>query len=151
MIQHMLQKHVKNKEVRAMFLDIPNIDAFINRRTAKHIGKVAKSDDSTLPKKFLRAWINRARKEGALKLTCNNSFAKMISNILPSSLALSNRSALLKEWPPVAKIEKNWQYYIDQYFDSCKKIDESDDESVEVDEDDSALSSEGVDTSHPKK
>jgi hypothetical protein len=110
-----------------MFLNIPNIDAFINRRTARYIGKIARSNDSTLPKKFLAGWINKARKEDAPQLTCSNNFAKAISNILPSSLALSNRNAPLKEWLPVAKIEKNWQYYIDQYFDSCKKIDESDD------------------------
>ncbi len=140
------EKHVKNKEVRAMFLDIPNIDAFINRKTAKYIGKVARSDDSTLPKKFLAAWINKAQKEGTPQLTYNNSFAKMINNILPSGLALSNRSAPLKEWLPVAKIEKNWQYYIDQYFDSCKRIDESDDKSAKADQDDSALPNESVDT-----
>ncbi len=141
-IRHILQiswtqvreKHIKNKEVRAMFLGIPDIDAFINRRTAKYIGKVARSDDSTLPKKFLAAWINKARKEGAPQLTCNNSFAKTICNILPSGTALSSKNAPLKEWLPVAKSEKNWQFYIDQYFEACKKMDESDDESDKADE-----------------
>ncbi len=130
------EMHVKNKEVRAMFLNILNIDAFISRRMAKYVGKIARSSDSTLTKKFLAAWINKARKEGALQHTCNNNFAKPISTILPSGLALSNRNGPLKERLPGAKIEKNWQYYIDQYFDSCKKIDESDDESVEAAEDD---------------
>jgi hypothetical protein len=121
-----------------MFLGIPDIDAFINRRTAKYIGKVVRSDNSTLPKKFLVDWNNKARKEGAPQLTCNNSFAKTIYHILPSGTALSSRNAPLKEWLPVAKIEKNWQYYIDQYFESCKRTDESDDESVEADEDEIA-------------
>jgi hypothetical protein len=56
------EKHIKNREVREMFFDIPNIDAFINKRTARYIGKVARSDDTTLPKKFLAAWINKAQK-----------------------------------------------------------------------------------------
>jgi hypothetical protein len=54
------EKHMKNKEVRGLFFNIPNIDAFINKRTARYVGKVARSDDTTLPKKFLAAWINKA-------------------------------------------------------------------------------------------
>jgi hypothetical protein len=74
------------------------------------------------------------RKEGAPQLTCNNSFAKTIYNILPSGTTLSSKNAPLKEWLPVAKCEKNWQFYIDQYFESCKNLDENDDEGDEVDE-----------------
>ncbi len=150
------EKHIKNKEVRGMFLGIPDIDAFINRRTAKYIGKVARSDDSTLPKKFLAAWINRARKEGAPQLTCNNSFAKTICNILPSGTTLSSKNAPLKEWLPVAKCEKNWQFYIDQYFKSCKNVDESDDEGDDVDEADEeeitcyATPVKGAETEYPE-
>jgi hypothetical protein len=113
-----------------MFLNIPNIDAFISRRTAKYVGKVARLNDSTLPKKLLAAWINKPRIEGAPQLTCNNNFVRAINNILPSDHTLSNGNAPLKEWLPLAKNEKNWQQYIDIYFDSCRKIDESDDESV---------------------
>jgi hypothetical protein len=38
---------------------------------------------TTLPQKLLAAWINKSRKEGAPQLTCNNNFAKAISNIFP--------------------------------------------------------------------
>jgi len=34
-----------------MFLNIPNIDAFISKRMAKYVGKNARSNDTTLPKK----------------------------------------------------------------------------------------------------
>ncbi len=51
-------------EVRAIFFNAPNVDAFINKRVAKYIGKTAKSKDTSLPKKFLAAWINKVRKIG---------------------------------------------------------------------------------------
>ncbi len=125
------EKHVKNREVRAMFYNIPNVDAFINKRTARYVGKVARSKDVTLPKKFLAAWINKARKCGAPQLTCNNNFTRAIKDILPTTCALSSDSAPLKEWLPIAKDETSWHRYIDEYFDLCWKVEESDDESVE--------------------
>ncbi len=87
-----------------------------------------------LPKKFLAAWINKPQKNGALQLTCNNNFAKVISGILPSDQALSNKNAPLKEWLPIAKNEKSWQHYIDEYFDSCQKVDESVNEGSDEDD-----------------
>ena len=128
----MKEKHIKNKEVRVLFFNIPNIDAFINKRTARYVGKVMRSDDTTLPKKFLAAWINKARKIGGPQHTCNNHFVKVINEILPSTCALSNNSAPLKDWLPIAKDEANWQHYIDEYFNSCRTIneDENDDDSV---------------------
>ncbi len=102
-----------------MFLNIPNINAFIRKRTAKCVGKVARYNDSALPKNFLAGWINKPRKEGVPQLTCNNNFVKAISSILPCDRALSSSSALLKEWLPMAKDEKSWQQYIDDYFYLC--------------------------------
>jgi hypothetical protein len=53
-----------------------------------------------------------------------------INDILPPDDAISSSSAPLKEWLPMAKDVVNWQHHIDEYFDSCQKIDESDDESI---------------------
>jgi hypothetical protein len=44
---------------------------------------------------------------------------------------LSNNSGLLKEWLPLAKDEKSWLFYIDEYFESCRRPEESDDKSEE--------------------
>jgi hypothetical protein len=41
---------------------MPNIDAFINRRTTSYIGKIVRSNETNYPKKFLAAWINRTEK-----------------------------------------------------------------------------------------
>jgi hypothetical protein len=95
--------------VRARFFNIPNIDAFIKRRTAKYVGKIARSDYSNLPKKILAAWKNKPRKSGAPQLTCNNNFVKAINDIFPHDLILSS-NAPFKEWLPIAKNEKNWQH-----------------------------------------
>jgi hypothetical protein len=69
--------------VRGLLCNIPNVDAFITKRTATYVGKVARSDQESLPKKFLTAWINGSRRNGAPQLTCNNNFADAISKILP--------------------------------------------------------------------
>jgi hypothetical protein len=51
------EDHIKNLEVRRRL--------FINRRTAKYVGKISRLSDFSLPKKFLAAWINEKRKSGA--------------------------------------------------------------------------------------
>jgi hypothetical protein len=117
--------HNKNKEVRRRFFNIPNIDAFINRRTAAYIGKVTRSGDDTFPKKFLAARINKRKKNGAPQLTCNNNYAKTM--LLRECQPLSSRQAPLKEWLPIAKEESLWKSKIDVYFEACRTI-ESDDE-----------------------
>lgn len=112
-----------------MFFNIPNIDTFISKRTAKYVCKIARASDCSLPKKYLAGWINKPRKNGAPQHTCNNNFVKAINDILPCNINLSS-NAPLKEWLPLAKNKKSWQDYIDEYFESCRRIDESEDEDV---------------------
>jgi hypothetical protein len=121
------EKHIKNKEVRGMLCNIPNIDAFITRRTAVYIGKITRSEGNSLPKKLLAAWIRGPQKNRGLQLSCNNNFAQAIQKILPSDKALTSKKALLKEWIPLARDKNNWQTYIDNYFESCWKSDQHDD------------------------
>ena len=66
------KRQIKNREVRGLLCNIPDIDAFIHRRTATYIGKIIRANKSTYPKKFLAAWINDSKKPGAPQLTCNN-------------------------------------------------------------------------------
>ena len=49
---HIREKHIKNREVRGLLCNIPNIDAYITRRTATYISKISRSDDINLTKKF---------------------------------------------------------------------------------------------------
>ncbi len=93
------------------------------------MGKIARLNDMASPKKLLAAWIIKPQKNGAPQLTYNCNFAKAINDILPQEQALSSSSTPLKEWLPIAKDEKNWQYYIDEYFESWWRLEESDDES----------------------
>jgi hypothetical protein len=39
--QDMRDKHIENVKLRALLCNIPNVDTFINRRTASNIGKIA--------------------------------------------------------------------------------------------------------------
>ena len=38
------EKHIKNREVRGMLCNIPNVNAYIIKRTANYIGKVARNE-----------------------------------------------------------------------------------------------------------
>jgi len=107
--------------VRGLLCNIPDIDAFIYRRTATYIGKVIRTEESTYPRKFLAAWINDSKKPGAPQLTCNNNFANAIQKILPADLEIS-KQALLSQWSPLAADENIWSTYIDLYFESCRNI-----------------------------
>jgi hypothetical protein len=86
-------------------------------------------NEAAYPKKFLAAWINKSRKNGAPQLTCNNNFARVIAQILPKDCLLSNSQAPLRDWIPLARNPVNWQKCIDDYFESCHFIDPNDDES----------------------
>ena len=128
------EKHIKNEEVRAMLYNIPNIDAYITKRTAVYLGKVSRSNNESLPKKFLAAWIQGSRKNGAPQLSCNNNFAEAVNKILAPHKTLSSKSALLKEWIPLARDANNWQNYIDNYFEICRKTDPRDEPGTDDDE-----------------
>ncbi len=128
--QQVRDKHIKNAEVKALLYNIPNVDAFIARRTANYISKISRSNETTYPKKFLAARINKSRKNGAPQLTCNNNYAKVIAQILPKQCPLSSNQAPLKDWIPLAGDAINWQSYIDDYFESCHFVDPEDDLSV---------------------
>jgi hypothetical protein len=62
-----------------------------------------------VPKKFLAAWIQGSRKNGAPQLSCNNNFAEAINKILAPHKTLSMFTAPLKEWIPLARDANNWQ------------------------------------------
>jgi hypothetical protein len=65
-----------------------------------------------------------------------------INDILPQERALSNSSAPLKEWLPLAKNKKSWLSYtsIDEYFESCRRPEEQSDDESEEDEDEHTTS-----------
>ncbi len=78
--------------------------------------------------------LNASRKNGAPQLTCNNNFAVTIDLLLKKSKPLSSKQAPLKEWILLAKDKADWKSYIDTYFESCRNIDdwEDDEEAQDV-------------------
>jgi hypothetical protein len=99
------------------------------RRTARCIGSVSRFPENSYPKLFLNAWNNQPRKNGAPQLSCNNNFAKAITNILPGSL--SNNQAIFREWLPITKDEKTWQAHIKNFFNNCRTTDDKDEQDEE--------------------
>jgi hypothetical protein len=93
---------LRNKQVRFKFCNIPNIEAFIICRTARYVGKITRSSEDNIPKRFLGAWIKKSKKTGGVQHSCNNNFAKAISAILPEKKQLY-KQGLFKDWIPEAK------------------------------------------------
>ncbi len=73
--------------------------------------------------------MNKRHKNGAPQLTCNNNFARAITQILPRDCLLSSNQAPLKDWIPLANDPVNWQNCIDDYFEACRFTDLNDDQS----------------------
>jgi hypothetical protein len=63
--------------------------------------------------------MNQPRKAGGQQLSCNNSFARAISAVLP----LDHDGALFKEWIPSAANETDWLNYTEAYFETCRTMD----------------------------
>jgi hypothetical protein len=122
------EKHIKNKEVRGLLCKIPNIDAYIAKRTATYVGKITRLNNNCFPNFFLTAWILGGRKSGAPQLTCNNNFADAINKILPEKLALPNKQAALQDWIHLAQNETDWTMLIDNFFNKCRESDYDTDE-----------------------
>ena len=72
------EKHIKNKEVRGLLCNIPNIDAYITKRTATYLGKKSRLNNNGYLRKSLTSWITSGRKNGTPQLTCNNNFSASI-------------------------------------------------------------------------
>jgi hypothetical protein len=63
------------------------------------------------------------RKNGWAQLSCNDTFVKAISAILPQKKNLSSQ-CLFRDWIPEAKDGTMRLTIIDEYFDSCKTTEE---------------------------
>jgi hypothetical protein len=89
--QQVHEDKIRNKQVRFRFCNVPKVETFIQCRIAKYLGKVARSNERSYPKKFLGAWMNQPKKNGGVQLSCNDTFAKAISAILPPKKNLSSQ------------------------------------------------------------
>jgi hypothetical protein len=105
--QQVRDDRIRNKQVRFCFCNIPTIESFINKRTATYVGKIARSDASKLPKKFLGAWMNQPRKIGGQQLSCNNNFASMIKAVVPNT-QIGNQGLYFKSGSWVAWVIRNF-------------------------------------------
>ena len=79
----MQEQWITNEEVQSRFLDIPNTDTYIIRRTNQYIGKTIRANNNSLNKKCIGAWIFCPRKPGRPQNSSNNNFMFAIQAIIP--------------------------------------------------------------------
>jgi hypothetical protein len=113
--------------VRFEFLNIPPLQTFINRRVWTFIGKTFRSDDSNYSKKMLGAWIHSSI---APRRACHpqTSLRNTLSNTIQDVLEVDDEKCPFKIWAPLAKDENKWDNIINNYFESFKGNNLSDEE-----------------------
>lgn len=93
----------KNSWVRRLFCNIPNIEAFIERRMVCYIGNIVALPDNALPKQFFGTWINQPRKIGHLQMSCNNNFANTLKKRY--CCHIKSREDIFKKWLKITKLQ----------------------------------------------
>ncbi len=86
-------------------------------------------------KKSLVPGLKKPKKLGGVQHSCNNNFAKAVSAIFDKKDQLSN-NCLFKDWIPEEKNESAWLEKIEEFFISCKIMDEERDKIGAKDDDD---------------
>ena len=99
---------ITNEEIKHHFFQIPDSHAFIIHHTVRYVGKVCRSEDKTLPKKLLGAWIQRPRKAGKPQYSCYNNFINALHACLPE--LTKNEEGLFKKWVPLTMNEESEIY-----------------------------------------
>ena len=91
------EEKITNEELRHNFFQIPDLDAFIIWCVARYVGKVCRSEDKTLPKIFLGAWIQCPCKAGKPQYSCDNNFLEAAIHACLPELT-ENKQGLFKKW-----------------------------------------------------
>ncbi len=117
------EERIRSKQVKLRFCNKPKVETFIIHRTAKYPGKVARSSERGLPQEISWCMDEQAQKNGGVQHTYSNTFSTAISAILPEKNDLNNQCSF-RYWIPEAKDETLWLVKINEYFNSCKNIDE---------------------------
>jgi hypothetical protein len=117
--QQVQSERIRNKQVRFHFCNKPKIEKYINRKTATYVGKIARSQDNELPKKFPRAWMENRRTSTLMQ----QQFARAISAII-LNITQEKQGLLLRDWIPLDLEKTEWLNYLNTFFEACKMIDE---------------------------
>ena len=107
----------------------------IAARQLQFLGKLVRSEDSSIPKQLLTAWVNHKRLPGSVLTTTKSSYVKSLQMLYPKNtycidedsgkkaplVTHMDRFGSLKYWFEDAIDEKRWQCMIDSklHFPHC--------------------------------
>ena len=100
------EKKIKNRKVRKIFYNIPDIRSIIAARTCRFIGRVVRGPNDNPPKLFLTAWCNHKRRPGKPLTTNKISVVKCLKILLPDEMD-NEHTGHLNNWLDLARDEKN--------------------------------------------
>ena len=121
------ENRISNKKLQEKFYNIQSGRNMIAARQLQFLGKLVRSEDSSIPKQLLTAWVNHKRLPGGVLTTTKTSYVKSLQRLYPKNTYRKDaetgkqvpieihmdRFGSLKYWIEDAMDEKRWQWMID--------------------------------------
>jgi hypothetical protein len=85
-IHQVFEEKISNEKIRGIFYNIPDINNMIAARQLQFIGKIAREEDSFIPKQLLTAWVNHKRPRGRPLTTNKISIVKSLQLLYPKNI-----------------------------------------------------------------
>ena len=121
------ENKITNKKLQERFYNIPTGRCMIASRQLQFLGKIVRSEDSSIPKQLLTAWVNHKRLPGGVLTTTKNSYVKSLQMLYPKNIYRKDddtgkkvpveihmdRFGSLKYWIDDAMDKRRWHWMID--------------------------------------
>ena len=109
---------IRNEHIQNKF-NISDIMDTLRYRQFQFLGKIARLPDTCPQRKFLSAWINKARPVGRPKHTLRHQHVDTLRTILGNDIV--SRDAKLKEWVPLTADAERWKETATLWRTECKE------------------------------
>lgn len=122
-------EHIKNKQIRKIFFNIPNAQSLVTIRSMTYIGKVVRGSNCNPSRQLLTAFLNNPRPQSGIIMTNKKSLVNSLHILLPDKMMethiitdkltgnvthkdVLNKDGALHLWINIALNEEEWTYHI---------------------------------------
>jgi hypothetical protein len=103
-MHHVAEYQIKNEHIRNYF-SVPDPIDIIQKCQFNLLSKFACMDPTSLPRKFLTAWVSHPRRSGGQHYTLQNSYVEILQHILPNI----PDNGTIDSWLPLAQNREQWK------------------------------------------
>jgi len=80
------ENRISNKKLQEKFYNIQSGHNMIAARQLQFLGKLVHSEDSSIPKQLLTAWVNHKHLPGGVLTTTKTSYVKSLQRLYPKNI-----------------------------------------------------------------